>query len=305
MLLEALFSGAAIFLVETIRTAAAEFVTEAFNYWRNSRNTARTATRHHSSDRKVKTQETVEELEIIDAEIIELERKKKRDGSINRADQARQQELEQKRTEKFNEYEAAKSEEALTDQVENAENYTASALSNDRVHMLQYYMGQIVLEKKCLKCQRPMILQSKQRIDGSVYRLEDFFWSCTGFFNPASFQCRSTQSFGKQDVAFLHKANVLELSVSNSDLSAIFESRSIQNVVVERVKSHIKEKDQEVLCPIHHIPMILREKREHSGAALDMFFLGCPHPDCQQKVKLKSAAQLAAYLQRKEGRGIL
>ena len=51
--------------------------------------------------------------------------------------------------------------------------------------------------------------------------------------------------------------------------------------------------------------MILREKREHNGLVLDMFHLGCPHPGCQQVVKLKSPAQLAAFLRRKEGQGIL
>lgn len=304
MILEALFTGAAIFCVEAVRTFASEFVTEVVYRWKNSRNKAKPDAQQNSFNVKT-AQATVQDLETIDAEIVELERKARRDGSSSRADQDRQQELEQQRAEKFKQYEAAKSEEILSEQAENAENYTASVLSSDRVHVLQYHMGQVVLEKKCSACQRPMILQSRQRLDGSLYRLEDFFWSCTGYFNPAHLQCRGTQPFRKQDSAFLHKTNVLELTVSNADLSSIFESRSVQNAVVERVKSHVKEKDQEIMCSIHHVPMTLRERREHSGAALDMFFLGCPHPGCQQTVKLKSAAQLAAYLQRKEGRGIL
>jgi predicted aconitase len=50
--------------------------------------------------------------------------------------------------------------------------------------------------------------------------------------------------------------------------------------------------------------MILREKKEHNGSVLDMFYLGCPHLGCKQVVKLKSPAQLAAFLRRKEGKGI-
>ncbi|WP_157871854.1 hypothetical protein [Gloeothece verrucosa] len=51
--------------------------------------------------------------------------------------------------------------------------------------------------------------------------------------------------------------------------------------------------------------MVLREKYGHGDVALDMYYLACPHPGCGQTVKLKSAAQLAAFLRRKEGRGIV
>lgn len=50
--------------------------------------------------------------------------------------------------------------------------------------------------------------------------------------------------------------------------------------------------------------MVLREKRNHSDIILDIFYLQCPHFQCQQLVKLKSVAQIAAFLHRKQGRGI-
>lgn len=83
----------------------------------------------------------------------------------------------------------------------------------------------------------------------------------------------------------------------------VFNDRVVQRAVVNRVRSHIRDKDVDMLCPVHLIPMILKEKRENTGA-LDIFYLGCLHPGCGQTVKLKSPAQLAAYLDRKEGRGI-
>lgn len=159
-------------------------------------------------------------------------------------------------------------------------------------------MGQVVLEKKCAEpgCGKPMILQSRRRLDGSLYCLDDFFWSCTGYYSNLPFKCNATKKFQAKDIALLHKSDIFEFQVSQSDLSRIFNDKSVQKATINRVKYHLRDKD---------VPMILREKREHKGVALDMFFLACPHPQCRQLVKFKSPAQLAAYLSRKEGRGIL
>lgn len=250
------------------------------------------------------TKSVVNDLETIDAEIVETQRRVQFDGFQSQRDTDRLEELEFEREQKFQEYQTSKETEIIQDQATNANDYAASEINTDHLHVLQYHMSQVVLEKKCVLCGRPMILQSRTRLDGSLYQLSDFFWSCVGYYNPANMQCRGKQNYRSADASLLHKSNIYEFQVSNSELSLIFNTPSITQTVITRVRDHVREKDTEILCPVHHIPMVLRQKREPQGA-LDMFFLTCPSPHCQQMSKLKSPAQLAAYLQRREGRGIL
>lgn len=308
MLLEALFAAGTTVLREFVRCTAVEVIrhtVEVIRHWANSRSNKDSSSQQTNSSYSNKTAKNViEELEIIDVEFVELERKERRDGQISRQDQEHKQELDLLRTDKFKEYQELKSEEIAEDQCASPEDYETSTLNTDKVHILQFHMGQVVLEKKC-SCGKAMILQSQKRLDGSLYQLSDFFWACTGFYNNLPLQCKRTKSFTAMDVGFLHKSDIFEFQVSNQQLSTIFHDTSVKRATISRIKSHLKEKDDEILCPVHHLPMILREKLNHSGVALDMFFLRCPHTGCQQIVKLKSPAQLAAYLKRREGRGIL
>ena len=302
MFIEAIFAIGTIVITEFVRVITKEF----FRDWANSSSRTPNYSSKHSNHQTGKSsKEVTTELEIIDIEFVELEKKKQHDGYTSRQDQEYKEELEILRANKFKDYQEAKGKEVAEEQSSNPENYETSALGNDKVHLLQYHMGQVVLEKKCTICQRPMILQSKNRLDGSLYTLDDFFWSCTGYYNDPRFECRGTQQFKLEDIGFIHKSDIFEFQISNQDLSTIFAEKSVQKATIERVKSHVREKDDDILCPIHHIPMILREKRQHLGFVLDMFFLRCPHQGCQQIRKLKSPAQLAAYLKSKEGRGIL
>lgn len=301
MLLEALFNIGTFVFREFVKQTAIE----VFRYCTNSRSKNNSSNQDVSASNSNKTAKDVtEELEVIDVEVVELKRKAKYNGYTSRNDEQRKQELELLRTNKFKEYQELKSEEVVEEHRASPENYETSTLTSDKVHILQFHMGQVVLEKKC-SCGKAMILQSKKRLDGSLYQLNDFFWSCTGFYNNPPLQCRRSQSFKAGDVGLLHKSDIFEFQVSNQELSTIFHDSSVKKSTIYRIKSHLKTKDDEILCPVHHVPMILREKREHLGIALDMFFLACPHFECQQIVKLKSPAQLAAYLKRREGRGII
>lgn len=306
---EALFIIGSILFREIVSAAT----TEIIRSWTESRNRNNAANTNKFASHLSRTtsQEVKQDLETVDVEVVDLERKEKRDGRVSNEDQERKQELELLRTEKFKEFQDLKSAEIAEEQFTKPEEYETSVINNDKVHILQFHMGQVVLEKKC-NCGQPMVLRSKTHIDGTLYQLNDFFWSCVSLFNKSTPNCK-TQSFTAKDLGLLHKSNISEFQLSNQDLSTIFHQPSVETAVIKRVKSHLQEKDDDILCPVHYLPMILREKKEHKGAALDMFYLACPHnPDprnyfagCQQKVKLKSAAQLAAYLQRSENRGIL
>ncbi|MDX2241293.1 MAG: hypothetical protein NW224_11465 [Leptolyngbyaceae cyanobacterium bins.302] len=303
MLLEAIFAIGTIVLTEFVRVTA----TEAIRSWINSYEKSQPRNQSQNEGNPVgrSAQDITADLEVIDAEVVELERKEEQDNRLSKPDKERQQELEHLRSRKFKEFQELRSQEIIKEQSRNPDNFATTKLDKDRVHVLQFHMGQVVMEKKCRTCSRPMILQSKKRLDGSLYQLDDFFWSCVGFYNDHPFQCKGSQRFTAQDLGLLHKADIFEFQISNQELSTIFHQNSVEKATVNRLKAHLREKDDEVFCPIHHVPMVLREKREHAGVALDMFFLGCPHSGCKQLVKLKSPAQLAAYLSRKEGRGIL
>ncbi|MEQ9548545.1 MAG: hypothetical protein RIM23_02835 [Coleofasciculus sp. G3-WIS-01] len=303
MLLEAIFAIGTIIITEFARVACREVIEQ----W-TSRSKENASNHGGYSERTNKTpKDIINDIEIIDTEIVDLERKKQRDIYVPISDNEHLEYLEFLRNEKFNDYQKAKKKEIAEEQYKNPDNYETSVLKNDSIHVLQYHMGQVVLEKKCAEpgCGKPMILQSRKRLDGSLYCLDDFFWSCTGYYSNLPFKCNATQKFQAKDTALLHKSDIFEFQLSQSDLSRIFNEKSVQKSTINRVKYHLRDKDNEVLCPIHYVPMILREKREHKGVALDMFFLACPHPKCPQLFKLKSPAQLAAYLSRKEGRGIL
>jgi hypothetical protein len=249
--------------------------------------------------------ETLNNLEVIDAEFVEIEKKRQRDGVLSKRDKDKFEELNHLKKQEFDEYQRSQVIQSAIEQVSNPDDYKSTLLDTEKVHILQYQMGQIVLEKKCYACGRPMFLQHKNRPDGSLFILSDFFWSCVGFYdnNPAT-RCIASQPFQTKDLGLLHKVDIPELNVSNSDLSIIYTQKNVQQSVSKRVKDHIRSKDNDILCKVHYIPMILRGKREHNGSILDMYYLGCQHPGCKQVVKLKSPAQLAAFLRRNEGRGI-
>ncbi|MFM6157223.1 MAG: hypothetical protein ACKPE3_30200, partial [Sphaerospermopsis kisseleviana] len=143
-------------------------------------------------------------LEVLDAEVIELERKRWRDGGLAQRDKNRLYELNALKKQEFDKYQQSQTIESALEQVSNPDNYESTLLDNNKAHILQYQMGQIVLEKKCPNCGRPMFLQHEKRPDGSPLILSNFFWSCTGFYenNPAIL-CKTTISFNTKDIGLL------------------------------------------------------------------------------------------------------
>jgi hypothetical protein len=83
------------------------------------------------------------------------------------------------------------------------------------------------------------------------------------------------------------------------------------DLVVRRYQDalHAHSSTDAYRCPVHGETLALREKRD-ARSLLDRYFLGCPRwlPDrtgCPYIVKLKSAAQLDAYLRAAEGEGVI
>ena len=239
----------------------------------------------------------------------ELKLKERRDHSLSRADKERVRELSSERESLFRQYGAAKQRAVIGATVAAPEDYAQTALSDERTNVLQYHLGMVRLEKSCPNCRRPMVLN--HRIGGG-HQLQDFFWSCTSFYEKGAASVCKVLNIDLKDLALLHRKDVPELQVKGSELTALIEQPLMVKQVTARMEEHRnRDEDPEVLCPVHHIPMLLQRKREHDGTLLDMYHLRCPYlradetGRCPQMVKLKSTAQIASYLARVEGRGIL
>jgi hypothetical protein len=250
--------------------------------------------------------DTVAEIKSIDQEISDLERKRIRDKVLSAYDNERLTELGSAKEKAFRAHQSTRAAELKERISADPHSLAESPLSESNVNLLHFHMGEMVFGKSCPKCGLPIVLQHIRRpIDYDNFGLADFFWSCSGYYYPAHLKCSWTERFRAADLNLLHRSNIPELEIGNGDLNTIFSEQSIQRASTARIENHLGEEDGNILCPMHHLPMVLREKRDHQGFALDMFHLRCPHFECHQTQKLKSPAQLAAFLHRKEGRGIL
>jgi predicted Zn-ribbon and HTH transcriptional regulator len=245
----------------------------------------------------------IERIKSYDQEISDREKVIARKQQPNPADVAQLQELERQKTEEFQKLEEVRKQESANELANSPEKFVASELTGSNTHLLQYHLGLIVLAKKCRTCGYPMRLQHKTMDDPSF---ADFFWQCTRFYvDDGRQKCRSSP-FLASDIKLLHAKDVPELQIEKEDLVVIGGEKAIQNDTAIRMQDHLGTEDRDVLCPVHRIPQVLREKQGGARTPLlDRYHLRCSHFQCTQTTKLKSIAQLAAYLRRKEGVGII
>ena len=228
-----------------------------------------------------------EELSEIDLELYRREESFRRYG--NSSDGNAIEQLAIQKQEKYKEYQVAQGESAKKEVEENPGKFGESQLQEGNENKLLYHTGLITLAKKCPMCGRSMRLQHKTIEDP---RFSDFFWQCTGFYMGS--RCKIT-SFKPSDINLFHRRDINEMEINNTDLIAIASEQETQHEIDDRLRGHLGEVDVDILCPVHLTPMPM----------LDKYHLRCKNPTCSQTTKLKSYPQLASYLKRKEGRGIL
>jgi len=235
-------------------------------------------------------------------EISDLIQKERRDGCSTEIDRYRILALEKQRDALFKQYQDNKQFNILTKAERENDKFSNFNITQEKLHLIQYHVGETVLGKVCPICKKPMILQFGRNIE--VRSLGDFFWACTGWYSK---QCNFSESFTLTDMELFTENNKNEFHVSNDELSLIFNNSEIQKHTLNRVDSHRNQTVEEYVCPFHKEPLILREKKKPTGV-LDAFFLGCPlwaKENCSYVLKLKSAAQLASFLNKTENQGIL
>jgi len=208
--------------------------------------------------------------------------------------------LRSKRELAFLEYQQAQQQASAAELVDAPESFAQSELKIGSENKLLYHVGLVTLKKSCSACGLPMKLQHRTIMSP---QFSDFFWQCTGFYGGT---CRRTERFSPNDLTLLHKNDIPEIDISFDDLTTIASDPGVEKVTERRLAQHLGKVDLDILCPIHAVPMILRQKMDSGDMPLlDKYHLRCPQHPCSQTTKLKSYPQLASFLRRKEGTGIL
>lgn len=243
-----------------------------------------------------------------DGEITDLERKLNRDGRLNTRDEEQLAELRKNSTELAEEHQQARSEETTSEILADTRDACATSLTDDYLHILDWSRGPAVRMKRCLKCKAPMYLNRRNKPTSTIITLQDYFWACTNYYIPEGNpgRCNGTLSFSDQDFGLLHKAGIPELEITYKEFTLITSQKPALKAIKNKMRQVIGAQDIDVNCPIHGLPMILLEKQSaEEGNILDYYYLKCPHIGCGQIRKLKDAAQLASFLTRVTGKGIL
>ncbi|BDD88847.1 hypothetical protein [Desulfofustis limnaeus] len=242
-------------------------------------------------------------LSQINDSIVDLERKKRRDGALSHGEKDQLLSLCSQREDLVGEIRNNKELLMIEHLKENQEHFDSVRINNENTHILQFHVGQAVFGKKCRICGKPMVLQWRRGL--STVGMSDFFWGCISYYEGGS---QHTEPFVQSDLDLFTKINRKEFEIPASVLADIVRNPGPQSSITRRMNGVKQEQTDVYLCPVHLEPMVLREKREADGL-LDQYFFGCPRwlpnrQGCNQIVKLKSPAQLASALEAFYGNGI-
>ncbi len=201
---------------------------------------------------------------------------------------------------------------AASDIAENEKEYDSFVIDDDSTHIIEAAMGQTVYNKPCPKCKWPMRLQWKRGL--TVTSTTDLGWGCTHWYwnNNGGHTCNHWEKLHSDDFQIFAKANRPEFTeLTASQFSGMVLAH--QPEVIGRMDTVLKDDQVNSVnsyrCPGHGEPLVLRKKIKHDGTLLDMYYLRCPRWEgvdagCQYMVKLKSPAQLHAFLSASTGQGV-
>lgn len=161
-----------------------------------------------------------------------------------------------------------------------------------------------ILSTKQCRCGGIMTLQfdANNKTEGQKFK-----WCCTAV-RPSL--CRNVY-VTTQELA--HQVSVRQPN-SDLDISALqrnsWKNPSLLAKTAGRVRGHLGDEDQAILCPNHLMPLKLLPTANSRGLLLDSYQYTClgVHPDgtaCNHTVPIKSFGQVSGLLSRSEGRGIL
>ncbi|MCY4673225.1 MAG: hypothetical protein OXD43_05580 [Bacteroidetes bacterium] len=178
------------------------------------------------------------------------------------------------------------------------DDYEGVIVDPAKVHILEWHAGQYA-SKSCPKCGMPLRLQWSQEASTDDY--PRFFWGCTGFFNPASMQCRFTSSVTNADMGALIRKDNEAFAMPRKEIIRRALDQDCKWKIHNDLRALHGQPFDAYRCPIHGTPMKL-EKKKKPVRVLDVWYMRCPSSiwvngnwrRCGQNVKIKSVAQVLA-----------
>jgi hypothetical protein len=163
--------------------------------------------------------------------------------------------------------------------------------------VLQAHIGQMIVDRICPNCGRPIFLQRK-RDAAPDQPLSGFFWSCSGYYviNLEQRACLWAMDFASGEaIKFeVEKVNI-DLRASYSDLREAALDKSRQDMSIKSIRAVIELKIQGFVCPEHRERLYLKGKVV-SGTLLNSFYLRCNRSGCRYTVPIKTLGQVAEVM---------
>lgn len=234
------------------------------------------------------------------AEQREIAERARRDGRRSTRDVDRLREIDLERRKLREDLDTAQASEASVALKNAAGELVARPVSDDETSAA---VG-ILSSRVCPACGGTMRIR-QGRFNGTTQR-RSFYWLCSA--HPGA--CK-TIPFDpvKENLTALRRADP-NLDLPLKERREIWERKDVIRGTQIRLRQHLGEKDHEVICPHHLLPMKLLEQPNSSGLLLSTYQYVCLHVDddgraCQHRVPLETFPQVSESLRRSEGAGII
>ena len=163
----------------------------------------------------------------------------------------------------------------------------------------------LVTSKECPNCGGTMRLrQGNFSINTGARK---FYWQCADVIRK---NCPTiTYNLRDEKKSILRRANP-DFDLDKGKRDSIWGREDVTNEAHRRLRNHLGDEDQEMICPVHLLRMKMLPKRFAGGRMLDSYEYVClgVSPDgtaCKHVVPVKSKPQVAGILRRTEGQGII
>lgn len=231
----------------------------------------------------------------------DLAAKYQRDGRRTEADAERLREMEAERDSLRKAIEEVNATRAAQEFRDRASELDVHALDDDE---LSANVG-ILSAKKCPQCG-----DSMQIVQGAFNTTSDkrnFYWRCTAIKrNP----CPTVKLDPGNERASVVRPESADFDTPKDIRRSTWEKQHVVNETHSRLRQHLGDEDQQLVCPKHLLPLKLVESRKKGGKLLDSYEYVClainaDGSACDHNVTLQTMPQVAAMLQRTEGEGII
>ena len=231
----------------------------------------------------------------------DLAEKYQRDGRRTEADAERLRELEAERDRLRKAMGETNAARAAQEFKARANELDVHELDDDE---LSANVG-ILAEKKCPECHASM--QIVQGSFSTTTKKRNFYWRCT---TVKLYPCPNITLDPIKERSSVVRPESADFDTPKEIRRSTWENQSVINETHVRLRQHLGDEDQQLICPKHLLPLKLLESRKKGGKLLDSYEYVCLSVNadgsaCDHKVTLQSMPQVAAMLERTEGKGII